>query len=124
MGYYGEFDYALWATVANLVMRYRPLRKILLCALGHCSQNGYALWAIAGNEAVQQKSVTISALWGIRQDLILCNRPYRRIWLSALGHSTQVGYALCAKLITTAQNYVPPGPSFLQMTSVLLLIKE
>ncbi len=77
MGHCGEFCYALWATVADLVMRYGPLRHIWLytmghcggfcvCAMGHCAESsgsvkicidfcamglsagfGYALWAIA-----------------------------------------------------------------------------
>ena len=43
---------ALWATAADLAMRYGPLRRIWLTAMGHCSGFGYALWATAGNEAV------------------------------------------------------------------------
>jgi hypothetical protein len=42
MGHYGEFGYALWATVADLVIRN-----------GHCGGFGYALWATARNEDVQ-----------------------------------------------------------------------
>jgi hypothetical protein len=55
MGHCGEFGYTLWATVADLVMRYGPLRgmKLLVkicsdfCAMGHSAEFGYALWAIA-----------------------------------------------------------------------------
>jgi hypothetical protein len=42
LGHCGEFCYALWAIVADLVMRYGPLRQIWLYVMGHC-----------GNEAVQ-----------------------------------------------------------------------
>jgi hypothetical protein len=66
MGHSGVFGYALWATVADLVIRNGPLRRIWLCAMGHCAEwrrtvkifsdfcamghsagFGYALWAIA-----------------------------------------------------------------------------
>ncbi len=53
MGHCGEFFYALWANMANLVVRYGPLRRIWFCAMGHCDGFGYALWTTAWNEAVQ-----------------------------------------------------------------------
>jgi hypothetical protein len=53
MGHCGKFFYALWATTANLVIRYGPQRRILLYAMGHCGGFCYALWATARNEAVQ-----------------------------------------------------------------------
>jgi hypothetical protein len=53
MGHCGEFFYALWATAVNFVMRYGPLRRILLYAMGHCGGFCYVLWATARNEAVQ-----------------------------------------------------------------------
>jgi hypothetical protein len=68
MGHCGEFFYALWATTANLVVRYGPLRRIWFYAMGHCGGFGYALWATARNEAVQYKYALTSALWAIAQD--------------------------------------------------------
>jgi hypothetical protein len=66
MDHYGKFGCALWATAADLVLRYGPLRRIWSCAMGHCAECsrivkkcsdfcdmghsagfGYALWAIA-----------------------------------------------------------------------------
>ncbi len=71
MGHCGEFFYALWDIKVNLVVRYGPLWRIWLYAMGHCGGFGYALWATARNEAVQYKSVVISALWAIAQDLVM-----------------------------------------------------
>jgi hypothetical protein len=45
MGHYGEFGYALWATAADLVMRYGPLRGMKLYSKNYIDI--YALWAIA-----------------------------------------------------------------------------
>jgi hypothetical protein len=53
MGHCGEFFKPLWATTANLVLRYGPLRQIWFYAMGHCDGFGYALLATARNEAVQ-----------------------------------------------------------------------
>jgi hypothetical protein len=53
MGHREEFFHVLWATAANLVVRYGPLRWIWLYAMGHCGRFGYALWATERNEAVQ-----------------------------------------------------------------------
>ncbi len=53
MGHCGKFVYALWATTANLVVRYGPLQRIWFYAMGHCGGFGYALWDTAWNEAVQ-----------------------------------------------------------------------
>jgi hypothetical protein len=64
--------------------------------MGHFGGFGYALWAAVGNEALQSKSVLISALWAIAQDLVMRYGPWRSIWLCAMGHS--------AKPITIAQN--------------------
>jgi hypothetical protein len=70
MGHCGEFCYALWATKPNLVVHYGPLQQICLYNMGHFSRFGYALWATLRNEAVQLKSVTISALWAMAPDLV------------------------------------------------------
>jgi hypothetical protein len=43
----------LWATTASLVVCYGPLLWIWLKAMGQCGRFGYALWAIAQNEAIQ-----------------------------------------------------------------------
>jgi hypothetical protein len=53
MGHCGKFSYALWATAANLVVRYGPLGQIWLYATGHCGGFGYALWANMRYEVVQ-----------------------------------------------------------------------
>jgi hypothetical protein len=55
MGHYGKFGNTLWATLADLAMRYgllqeiRPYIKNLynLHAMGHGTGFGCALWAIA-----------------------------------------------------------------------------
>jgi hypothetical protein len=43
MGHYGEFGFALWATAADLDIRYGPLWRGF----------GYPLWATVQNEALQ-----------------------------------------------------------------------
>jgi hypothetical protein len=75
MGHCGEFGCTQWATAANLVLRYGPLRRIWLCAAGLCGRFGYRLRATARNKALQLKSVTISVLWAITQDLIMRYGP-------------------------------------------------
>jgi hypothetical protein len=66
MGHCGKFGYTLWATAADLVMRYGPLRsrrsysknllrflrygpyrRIWLFAMGRGAGFGYPLWAVA-----------------------------------------------------------------------------
>jgi hypothetical protein len=69
----------LWAIVADLDMRYGPLRRIWLHAMGHCGRFSSALWVIA-------------------KDLLKRYGPWRSIWLCAMGQSTEP--------ITTAQNYI------------------
>jgi hypothetical protein len=86
--------------------------------MGHCSRFGYVLSAIVWNEAVEYKSVMISALgaiaqdlvmryrhsagfsyplWAVVKDLVKCFGPWRSIWLGAVIHS--------AKPVTIAQKY-------------------
>jgi hypothetical protein len=81
MGHYGEFG----------------------CAMGHCGGFVSALWATARNEAVRTvKSVLISALWAIAQDLVMLmghiagfgyplGLVIRWVWLSAMGRSEGFG---------------------------------
>jgi hypothetical protein len=64
MGHYNKLDVC-----------YGPLWRISLFAMGHCSGFGYALWATAQNEALQQKSVLISVLWVIALDLVMRYGP-------------------------------------------------
>ncbi len=80
MGHCGEFGYMLWATAANLVIRYGPPRRDWLCVM-----------ATARNEVVQLKSVTVSILWAIAQDLVCL-----------LGHSA----GFCCALWAIAQDLV------------------
>jgi hypothetical protein len=75
LGHCGKFCYALWASRANLVVRYRQLLQNWPYATGHCGGFSYVLWATARNEAIQKMSVTISALWAIAQDLVMCYGP-------------------------------------------------
>jgi hypothetical protein len=53
MGNCGKFGYALWATAANLVVRYGPLWQIWLYTMGHCIGFGYALRATTQYEVIQ-----------------------------------------------------------------------
>ncbi len=94
--------------------RYEPLRRTLLCAMGHngefgcalwatadlvmghCGGFGYALWATARNEAVQYKSV-----------LFLHYGPQRRIWLCAMGHGAGFGYPPWAVAKDLFKGYKP-----------------
>jgi hypothetical protein len=85
MGLCGEFGYMLWATAADLVMRYGPLRGmkpyskdlIDFCAMGHSTIFGYGLRGIA------------------------------QVWLSGMGHSEGFGLAQW----TVVQDLVMPyGP--------------
>jgi hypothetical protein len=54
----------------TVFLRYGPLWRILLSAMGHYGRFGYALWA---NQA----------------DLIICYGPLRRIWFCAMGHCVE-----------------------------------
>jgi hypothetical protein len=47
MGQCGEFGYALWAAVADLVPCYGPQQRIWLGAVGHCDGFGHAPRATA-----------------------------------------------------------------------------
>jgi hypothetical protein len=38
-----------WATAANFAKHYGPLRRIWLCAMGHCGGFGYTLLATAAD---------------------------------------------------------------------------
>jgi hypothetical protein len=40
---------ALWAIAQNCLLRYGPLRRIFICAMGHRPEYGLALWATAQN---------------------------------------------------------------------------
>jgi hypothetical protein len=76
MGHCGKFGYKLWATVADLVMRYGPLHgmrsystvKICdnFCAMGHNAGFGYPLWAV-------------------KKDLVKRYGSWRSIWLCDMG---------------------------------------
>ncbi len=47
VGHSAGIGYEPWAIAQDFVLRYGPLRRILLCALGHRAGFYYALWAIA-----------------------------------------------------------------------------
>ncbi len=74
MDHCGEFGYTLWATAANLVMRYGQRQQICFYVVGRCGGFGYMLWATAWNEAIQYKSVT-SALWTKAPELVMRYGP-------------------------------------------------
>jgi hypothetical protein len=38
--------YALWAMRQKIGYELGPLKRICLCAMGHCAEIGYVLWAI------------------------------------------------------------------------------
>ncbi len=71
MGHYGQFGCAQWATAADLVIRYGPLRGIKRTV----------------------KSVLIFVIWPIAQDLVM---RMGRVWLSPMGRSEGFGSALWA----------------------------
>jgi hypothetical protein len=84
MGYCDKSDYTLAATVMNLVMQYKLLWQIRLCAMGHCGEFGYVLWATAQNEAIKifenfhamgENAGFSYALWAIAMDLVICYGP-------------------------------------------------
>jgi hypothetical protein len=87
MGHCGEFFYALWATVANLVLHYGPLQRIWFYAMGHCIGFGSMLWATAA-------------------DLVLRYGPLRRIWLCATGHCAEGSRTvkICSDLCATGHS--------------------
>ncbi len=70
-----NFSMSVWATMVNFVACYGLLRQIFLCAMGHCGGFDYGLWASARNKAIQYKSVVISVLWAIAQDLVIRYGP-------------------------------------------------
>jgi cellobiose-specific phosphotransferase system component IIC len=87
------------------------------------------LWATARNEAVQLKSLTISALWAIAQKLV---KRYQHdavfgyaLWavaqdlVTCMGHSEGFGHALLA----TALNQLPERRSTQELfTGTVILI--
>ncbi len=75
----------LWATAANLVMRYGPLRQIWLCAMGHCGKFGYTLWATAAD-----LGMCYGPIRGMKSYSKICDD------FCAMGHSAGFGYALWA----------------------------
>ncbi len=102
----GGFGYVLWATAADLVLRYGPLRRIWICAMGHCAEwsrtvkicidfccmghsEGFGLGAMGHSTGFGY------LLWGVAKDLVKCYGPWRSIWLCTMGNS--------AKPITIAQ---------------------
>jgi hypothetical protein len=95
MRHCGKFGCAQWATAANLVIRYGPLRQILLCAMGH-----FALWAIAQDlvGAMGHSAGFGYPIWAVAKDFVKRYGPGCSIWLCAMGHSE--------KPITIAQNNV------------------
>jgi hypothetical protein len=50
MGHSSGFGNALQAIAQDLVIRYGPLRRIWLSAMGPGAGFGFALWAIAQNQ--------------------------------------------------------------------------
>jgi hypothetical protein len=75
MGHCGKFCSMLWDSMVNLVVCYGPLQRIWLYAMGNCGGFAYALWATGQNEVIQYKSVLISALWDIAQDMVMRYGP-------------------------------------------------
>jgi hypothetical protein len=88
MGHCDKFGCALWATAANLVIRYGPLWWIWLYTMGHCGGFGYALWATV-------------------VDLVIRYGPLWWIWLCAMGHCGGFGYALWATVVDLVMRYGP-----------------
>jgi hypothetical protein len=84
-------------------MRSGPLRRILLLSYGYT-------W----NEAVQLKSLTISTLWAIAQDLVMRYGPPGRILQCAVCHSA--GFWLSAMAI--APNQLPVLPMWRETTPI------
>jgi hypothetical protein len=86
-----EYGDALWATAANLVMRYGSLRQIWLCG-----KFGYALWATAAGLVLLYGSLRRMNPYSkdLRQ-FMLCG-PKPRICLCTLGCIARFCYALWA----------------------------
>jgi hypothetical protein len=86
-GQCSNFGDALWAAVANLVMRYGPLRQIWFSAMGHCGEFGDVLWATSANLAVRFGLLWqicfcamghregFCALWAIVQEFVIRYGP-------------------------------------------------
>ncbi len=84
IGHYGEFGCALWAIVADLVIRYRPLQQIWLCTMVHCAE-----WSCTVKICIDFCAIGHSAGF-------MRYGPLRRVWLSAMGHSKESGWTLWA----------------------------
>jgi hypothetical protein len=117
MGHCGELCYAVWATAADLVIRYGPLPRIWLYAMGHCGRFGCALRPLHRMKLYSKISIDFCAmghsvwfgnalwghsagfgypLWAIAKDMLKRYWPWHSIWLCTMGHN--------AKPITIAQN--------------------
>ncbi len=131
MSHYCKFGCALWATAADLVIRYGPLRRIWFCAMGHSAGFGYPLWAVA------KDFVKGTVAWDFLSEVISPKVPnwssdswckavlntdsnsprystskvfprYGRIFLCAMGHYGEFGCALWATAADLVIRYVPP----------------
>ncbi len=95
-GHCGKFGNALWATTANLVVHYGPLRQIWLCTMGHYAVGGRSVKICNDFCAMGHSPGFAYVLWAIAQGLVIRYGPWRRIWLSAMGHGAAFGCALWA----------------------------
>jgi hypothetical protein len=66
MGYSAGFSYALRAKAQDFIIRYGPLRRILLCTMGHSAGFCYALWAKAPNRGAEPESLAAFFTWKVK----------------------------------------------------------
>ncbi len=90
----------------KVLLGYRPLQQIWLCAMGHFGISGFVLRATTANLIVRYG--LLRRIWSYAMghcvELIhstnlwwcLHNGTKHRIWLFAMGHSARLGYALWA----------------------------
>ncbi len=78
----------LWATVENLVMRWGPRCRILLCAVGYSAEFDYALWFTVQNLVMRcnHGAEFDYAIWVTEKNLVM-----------AVAYSAKFGYGCCLK---------------------------
>jgi hypothetical protein len=74
MGHCTEFDYMLWATATDLVMRYGPLHRMKR-RIKICDNFALTLWAIAQDLVIRYGPYPGFAypLWAVAKYLVKCN---------------------------------------------------
>jgi hypothetical protein len=87
----------VWATAANLVVRYGSQQQNCLCAMVHCAERSHEIKICDNFHALGHSAVYGHALWATEQDLVIYHgRDLRKIWFRAMGDRAGFGSVLWA----------------------------